>query len=71
MKTKIIWATLYYSYYIVWGLFIIYLLFFSMFLKGLSVYYTYVMIFLGGLLLGYYIANTAYRYLKKHPREDK
>ncbi len=66
MKLRVIYKLYEYSYIIIYGVFLIYLLLYAFWLKDISKYYTYLMIFLSGILLGYIIADKAHRYLKKH-----
>jgi len=70
MKKHLLWLLYYYSYNIVIFLFMGYLIFYSVFLRNLSIYYTYLLLFLGGLLLGYILADKAYRFLKKNPKQQ-
>jgi len=65
MRKKIIYKLVYYSYYIVYGLFILYLPIYAVFLRSLSIYYTYLMIFIGGLFLGYFFSDEVHRYLRR------
>lgn len=71
MRKIIIYKLAYYSYYIVYGLFIIYLPIYAVFLRALSIYYTYLMIFIGGLFLGYFLSDEVHRYLKRVLKKNK
>ncbi len=63
---KILQWLCYYSYIIVFTIFIIYLLIYAFILKNSSIiYYKYLLIFLSGILLGYIFADCAHRFLKK------
>jgi len=66
MFSKIIYKLYEYSFVIIFNLFFFYLVSYILWLKELSKYFTFLMIFLGGGLLGYVIADKAHRYLKKH-----
>jgi len=70
MIKKIIYNLCCYSYVIVYVIFIIYLIVYSVFFWEMSIYYTYLMIFCSGILLGYIIADKANRYLKKNTKKD-
>jgi hypothetical protein len=66
---KIIWLLFYQSYNIVLVGTLGYLFVYSIYLRKQSIYFTYIMLFLGGLLLGYIFADQAYRFLKKNPKQ--
>jgi len=70
MIKKIIYNLCCYSYIIVYVIFIIYLIMYSIFLREMSIYYTYLMIFCSGILLGYIVADKANLYLKKNKKKD-
>ena len=65
MKTKFIYNINYYSYIIIYVVFFSYIILYAFLLKEISIYYTYMMFFLTGLMLGYMIADKAHKYLKK------
>jgi hypothetical protein len=67
---KLIYNLFYYSYHIVYGLFLAYILLYAIFLRSLSIYYTYLMIFIGGLLLGFIFSEEASKYLKKYTKKN-
>lgn len=66
---KIIWLLFYQSYNIVLVGTMGYLFVYSIYLRTQSIYFTYIMLFLGGLLLGYIFADQAYRFLKRNPKQ--
>ncbi len=61
----------YHSYNIVLFLFLSFFICYSLFLYKKSIYYTYIMIFLWGLLLGYILADKAHRYLKNYHKSSR
>ena len=71
MIKTIIYKLAYYSYYIVYVLFLTYLPIYAIFLRTLSIYYTYLMIFVGGLFLGCVLSDEVHRYLKRVLEETK
>lgn len=70
MKNKIAFFLSYYSRIIVFITFAVYLTIYSLFLIDLSLYYTYLMILFSGIQLGYIVAASAYKYLKKNPKKN-
>jgi len=72
MKKKLFIKLCYYSYIIVFTLFIAYLLIYAFMLKDSPVvYYKYLLIFFAGILLGYIVADSSHRYLKKSNEKIK
>lgn len=59
-----------YLYHVINITFIIYLAIYVLFLKDDSIYYTYLMILLSGVFLGYTLADKAYRYILNHNNKD-
>ncbi|MDO9154361.1 MAG: hypothetical protein Q7U47_11795 [Paludibacter sp.] len=62
---KLLYYIFDYSYIIIKSVFFVYLFLYVFILKEKSIYYTYLMTFIVGILLGYIIADKAHRYLKK------
>lgn len=65
MIKRILYKILYYSYIIVYATMFIYLFLYIFILKYISTTYTYLLVLIIGIFLGYVFADTAHRYLKK------